>query len=139
VENINTVPGLDVFYLDCRVLPEIDLAEVIKTTGEIVRAAAKPYGAGAVIEVVHQSKAPLPTSAEAPVVRRLARSLKKLRHLEPKLFGAGGQTVAELLRAKNIPTAAWSTIIGNPHTPNEASSIINTIADAKIIVDMLFD
>ena len=26
VENINTIPGRDVFYLDCRVLPEYDLA-----------------------------------------------------------------------------------------------------------------
>jgi succinyl-diaminopimelate desuccinylase len=139
VENINTVPGLDVFYLDCRVLPEISLDAVISVAGEIVRAAAKSYGAGARVDVVHQSPAPEPTSLDAPVVRRLARSLERLRRLEPKPFGAGGQTVAGLLREKRIPAAAWSTVLGNPHAPNEKSSLMNTLADAKIIVDMLFD
>jgi succinyl-diaminopimelate desuccinylase len=139
VENINTVPGLDVFYLDCRVLPEISHDAVINAAGEIVRAAAGAYGAGTEVAVVHQSPAPEPTSLDAPVVRRLMCSLETLRRLEPKPFGAGGQTVAGLLRKKHIPAAAWSTIMGNPHAPNETSSIINTLADAKIIVNMLFD
>ena len=35
VQNINTIPGLGVFYLDCRVLPEYDLGLVIAKVKEI--------------------------------------------------------------------------------------------------------
>jgi succinyl-diaminopimelate desuccinylase len=47
--------------------------------------------------------------------------------------------VAAILRARDIPVAGWATLLNNAHTPNEKSSIINTIADAKVIVDMLYD
>lgn len=139
VENINTIAGLDVFYLDCRVLPGIDLHEVLRKTEQIVSAAVKPYQAGCKVEVLFQEVAPPATSPEAPVVLRLARSLKKLRGLEPTPIGVGGQTVAAILRARGIPVAAWSTVLGSAHAPNERSSITNNLADAKVVVDMLFD
>ena len=139
VDTINTVPGLDVFYLDCRVLPGVELEAVAARAEELILKAVKPYQAGARVEAVHAEKAPAPTGMDAPVVKRLARSLEKLRNLEAKPVGAGGQTVAAVLRARGIPTAAWSTILGNAHAPNEKSSIINTVADAKIFTDMLFD
>ena len=31
VDNVNTIPGTDVFYFDCRVLPEYNLDDVLKT------------------------------------------------------------------------------------------------------------
>ncbi|MCK4614142.1 MAG: M20 family metallo-hydrolase, partial [Thermoplasmata archaeon] len=31
VPNVNTIPGEDVFYLDCRILPEYDMEEVMKS------------------------------------------------------------------------------------------------------------
>ncbi|MDR2892896.1 MAG: M20 family metallo-hydrolase [Deltaproteobacteria bacterium] len=139
VENINTIPGLDVFYVDCRVLPGLDLEQIARKAETIVTEAVKRHGAGARVEAVYTEQAPAPTAMDSPVVRRLARSLAKLRGLEARPIGVGGQTVAAVLRAKGIPTAAWSTIIGNAHTPNEKSSLINTIADAKVVADMLFD
>ena len=139
VENINTIPGRDVFYVDCRVLPGIDLNEILRKTEEIVSRAVEPYKAGYKVETVFMEKAPAATSLDAPVVRRLLASIKKLRKLEATPIGVGGQTVAAILRARDIPVAAWATILSNAHTPNEKSSIINTIADAKVIVDMLYD
>lgn len=139
VGNINTVPGLDVFYVDCRVLPGIDLNEVVTKAQELVSRAAKPYGAGARVEAVFSEPAPPPTPADAPVVKRLQRSLQRVRNMDAKAVGVGAQTVAAGLRHSGIPTAAWSTIYSNPHAPNEKSSIINTIADARIFADMLFD
>jgi len=37
VGNINTIPGEDVFCMDCRVLPEYDLKDVLAAIREIVR------------------------------------------------------------------------------------------------------
>jgi succinyl-diaminopimelate desuccinylase len=84
-------------------------------------------------------KASIPTRPDAEVATRLARSLKKLRRISPVHVGIGGQTAAAFPRARGIPAVVWGTILHNAHAPNEKSSIINTIADAKVMLDMLFD
>ncbi len=35
VDNVNTIPGLDVSYMDCRILPEYDLEEVMKVVKDV--------------------------------------------------------------------------------------------------------
>lgn len=139
VDNINTVPGLDVFYMDCRVLPGIEPQDVMCEAERLCKEAVKPYNAGVSLELVFSDVAPPATSVKAPVVQRLQRSLKNVRGVTGHPLGVGGQTVAAILRSKGIPAVGWSTILSNPHTPNERSSIINTVADAKIVLDMLFD
>lgn len=139
VENINTVPGLDVFYVDCRILPGVEPEAVLKEAGRLCAEAVKPYGAGVRLEEVYSVISPPATPVNAPIVQRLARSLKRVRGIEAKPIGVGGQTVAAVLRERGIPAVGWATILSNAHAPNERSSIINTIADAKIIIDMLFE
>jgi succinyl-diaminopimelate desuccinylase len=139
VDTISTLPGRDVFYLDCRVLPEYDLREVEKEVRAIVAAVAGRYRAGMAVDVVHREQAPDPTPADAEVVRRLAAALKEQRGITPDIRGAGGQTVAACLRKFGYPTAVWATLMPNPHAPNECSSIAATIADAKTVLRMLFD
>ena len=138
VENINTMPGRDVFYLDCRVLPEYNLDDVEKEANAIAAAVAARYKASIAIDVVHREQAPDATPVDSPVVQRLMAALDELRGIEPQICGAGGQTVAACLRHKNIPTAVWATLMPNPHTPNECSRLSATIEDAKVVLAMLF-
>lgn len=139
VENINTLPGRDVFYLDCRVLPAYDINEVEQQVRDITRAIAQRYGAGINVDVVMKEQAPSPTPVTAPVVARLCASLERVRGDSPKICGVGGQTLAACLRRKSLDAAVWATLRPNPHTPDECSSISATIADAKVVLGMLFD
>lgn len=139
VENVNTLPGRDVFYLDCRVLPEYSLADVEKEVRAIAGEVDGRYGTTTEVEIVHREQAPTPTPADSPTVRRLTAALKSLRGIEAKLCGVGAQTVAANLRHKHLHAAVWATLIPNAHTPNERSRISATIADAKVVLTMLFD
>lgn len=139
VENINTLPGRDVFYLDCRVLPEYDLDDVRREARSIAAEVAERYGLSIDVETVHEERAPKPTSADAEIVRRLVHELRERRGFEPQVCGVGGQTVAACLRHKGLDTAVWATLMPNPHTPNECSRISATLDDAKIILALLFD
>lgn len=139
VDNINTLPGRDVFYLDCRILPEYAVADVKQAACAIANNVAARYGVDIAVEVVHGEQAPEPTPAEAPVVRRLVRALEATRGIAPQLCGVGGQTVAACLRRKRLDAVVWATLMPNPHVPNERSSIAATIADAKVVVSMLCD
>lgn len=137
VENINTLPGRDVFYLDCRVLPEYSLEEVEKEVRRVTDEVAGRYGTEIAVEIVHREQAPAATAKESPVVQKLAAILAGQRNLEPVICGAGGQTVAASLRRQGLATAVWATLLPNPHVPNEHSSISATIADAKVLLEML--
>ena len=139
VENINTLPGRDVFYLDCRVLPEYHLDDVEKEVRAIASETGARYGASITVDIVHREQAPEPTPADSPVVLRLTSALKKLRGIDARVCGVGAQTVAGCLRRKNLPAAVWATLLPNAHTPNERSRISATIDDAKVILAMLFD
>jgi succinyl-diaminopimelate desuccinylase len=139
VENINTLPGRDVFYLDCRVLPEYDLREVEKEARSIADEVAGRYGVAITIDAVFREQAPEPTPSDSPVVRRLIRALEDQRGLEPQICGVGGLTVSAALRRRRMDTAVWATLMPNAHAPNECSRISATIEDAKVMLAMLFD
>ena len=138
VDNINTLPGKDVFYLDCRVLPSCPLEQVMEETRRIAQATARKYGVRIEVEPVHAAQAPPATPEKAPVVRRLLSALAELRGLSARLYGAGGLTEASCLRAKGRQAVAWATLGGSAHSANEFSSIPSTVADAKVIARMLF-
>jgi succinyl-diaminopimelate desuccinylase len=72
------------------------------------------------------------------VVQRLLRALAELRGLSGKIYGAGGLTEASCLRAVGRQAVAWATLKGSAHSSNESSSIPFTVADAKVILRMLF-
>jgi succinyl-diaminopimelate desuccinylase len=139
VENINTLPGRDVFYLDCRVLPEYDLGEVEKEAKSIANEVAGRYGVTITIDAVLREQSPEPTPSDSPVVRRLIRALDDQRGLEPQICGVGGLTVSAALRRKKMDTVVWATLMPNAHAPNECSRISATIEDAKVMLAMLFD
>ena len=58
VPNVNTIPGQDVFYLDCRVLPGYPLTEVLDKIKDIAAEVGKKTGLGIKIEVVNKVQAP---------------------------------------------------------------------------------
>ena len=139
VENINTMPGKDVFYVDCRVLPSCSLEDVERECRRLLQAVARRTGADIKVEVVHAAPSLGRTDPSSPQVQRLLRALKEVRGIEGRASGSGGQTVAVVLRNRQLPAVVWSTILLNPHTPNERSSISNTIFDARVVLAMLFD
>ncbi len=139
VENVNTIPGRDVFYLDCRVLPNYTLNDVIAKCRELADAVEHRFGVTVAIEEVHREQAPTPTPVDAPVVQRLLAALKEVRNVEGNPCGVGGQTVAAPLRHRGYSVVVWGTLVPNAHTPNERSGIGATLDDAKVLVRMLYN
>lgn len=139
VENINTIPGRDVFYVDCRVMPGYDLDDVLKAVKGFGDEVEREHGVRISYEFVQREQAAPPTPADSEVVTRLVRSVKGVFGNQPKLMGIGGGTVAAYLRRAGHRAAVWGTLMHNAHQPNERSSIQNSIKDAKVMAAMLFD
>ncbi len=136
VPNINTIPGKDVFYMDCRILPSYDIEEIISAIENLGKAIKEEYGVQIRYQVVHRESSP-PTSPDAPLIKRLRDSIEEVYGVKAKLQGVGGGTVAVYPRKNGFSAAVWSTILGYAHQPNECSSIKNTLNDSKVMVRLL--
>ncbi len=136
VPNINTIPGLDVFYIDCRVLPDYDLDDVftqIKAIGSEIEA---EYRVKVEYETVLREQSAPFMDPSSEVVVRLSQAIENVLGISPVPQGVGGGTVAVFLRRKGFSAVVWSTLSGTAHQPNECSSITNTINDARVMAYM---
>ncbi len=132
VESVNTIPGRDVFYFDCRVLPRYDLGEVIRLAKSVAKAFESAYGAQIDVEAVVRMDAAPPTDPDSEVVRRLREAIRLARGVEAKPMGIGGGTCAAAFWAAGLQAAAWMTTDETAHHPNEYCRIDNMVGDAKV-------
>jgi len=139
VPNVNTIPGKDVFYMDCRILPRYPNREVIAFVEDISRKLAKELNLSISVEPHYQQDAPDPTPADAPVVRALEKAVKMVKGLDAKPMGIGGGTVAAFFRKAGLPAAVWITTQDSAHQPNEYCLISDIISDAKVFACLYLD
>jgi len=132
VPNVNTIPGEDVVYFDCRILPSYKLADVIKTVTRIARETERRYKVKIAVSFPQKQTAAPPTAADAPVVKAITAAMKDLRKRVPKPMGIGGGTVAKFFRDKGFACAVWGTQDEVAHSPDEYSKLSATLADAKV-------
>lgn len=132
VPNINTIPGDDVFYMDCRILPEYDPEDVFATVKDIAKKVEEETGATFEFERPQYDPAAPPTSPTAPVVLALQKAINKVYGFEPYAGGIGGGTCAAIFRRAGYPAVVWSRIDDMAHAPNEYVKIDNMVNDAKV-------
>ena len=139
VPNVNTIPGRDVFYIDCRVLRHYALNDVTDTARTVLEAVARESGVEVNLEVVQASPSAPGAPVDSPLVRRLSRGIRAIYQVEPQPVGSGGGTVAGKARDMGLTAVAWAKVVPTYHEPNEYSSIANTVGDAQVMATMLFD
>jgi succinyl-diaminopimelate desuccinylase len=133
VPNINTIPGKGVFYLDCRVLPDYDLAQVIERVRALATAAADKFGVSLEVETVQALPSAPPTAPDAPVVKALQQAIRQVYGREATPQGIGGGTVAAFFRKAGLPAAVWMTANDCAHQPNEFCFLSHLLGDAKVL------
>jgi len=136
VDAVNIVPGEDFTYFDCRILPRLDVEEVLKEINMLAATFEKKTGARITIEVVTKTVAPQPTDANAKIVTMLREAVETIRGIKAKVGGIGGGTCAAYFRRVGIPAVVWSTADEMAHQPNEYAKIENMVNDAKIFVQL---
>lgn len=136
VPNVNTIPGTDRFWFDCRILPSIQLEEVKRVIESIAHDVASRFSVQVAVSYPSEHPAAPPTPPDAPVVRALASAVRQVRGVEPKTIGIGGGTVAAEFRRRGLPAVAWSTCDATAHQPNEYCVIDNMVADALVLAHL---
>jgi succinyl-diaminopimelate desuccinylase len=132
VPNVNTIPGDDVFYIDCRILPGYLLEDAKALLEEVAREHEDRFGVKIAVESVNEDQAAPPTPPDAPVVRALAGAIREIHGVEPKAGGIGGGTCGAILRRGGYNAVVWSRIEETCHGPNEYAVIDYMVDDAKV-------
>jgi len=138
VPNINTIPGTDIFYMDCRFLPSYQPKEVMDEVNSIVKQAEKDLKVKVQIDIINKS-ASIATKTDDKLVQLYAEGVKKINKTTPKMLGVGGGTFAAEVRNLGLSAVVGSRMYCEPHSPNERASIKFTMDDAKVITYVLMN
>ncbi len=132
VPNINTIPGEDIFYFDCRVMPDYPINDIMNCVkGEAIKF-ENLHNVQVSIETAQFEQAAPPTPVTAPVVGLLTEAINFVYGVKPSPKGIGGGTVAALFRRAGFDAAVWSKLDGSAHQPNEYCLIDNMVGNAKV-------
>lgn len=132
VPNINTIPGDDAFCLDCRILPSVDLDQVMTRIRSIADGIQRDFGVSVEVQTIQRASSPA-TPAGAPIVASLKGAIRAVYGVQARTVGIGGGTVGAVLRSQGIPTAVWSRVEENAHQPNESCLVSNMMGDALVM------
>ena len=132
VPNVNTIPGEDIFYLDCRILPQYPLQEVHRQVRGMADDVERRFDVRIEIEAVQEVQAPAPTPGDAPVVLALQEAVRAVYRLQARPEGIGAGTVAAYFRREGYPAAVWCRIGQTAHQPNENCLIASMMGNAKV-------
>lgn len=136
VENVNTIPGEDVFYFDSRVLPNHRVDDVFEFIKAQALTIAEKFAVKVEVEPVLKQQAAPPTPVDADVVARVSAAVAEVCEVQPKPQGVGGGTVAAFLREKGIDAVVWGIVDETAHQPNEYCLIENMIKEAEVFAHL---
>lgn len=132
VPNVNTIPGEDVFYLDCRVHPDYNLDEIKQAVKRICREEEQKQTVRIEVTTPLELKAAPPTPKDATVVKAVQQAISEVRGMKTEAMGIGGGTVAAFFRESGFNAVVWATQDETLHEPNEYVKIENILNDAKV-------
>ncbi len=121
VDSINIIPGKEVFYIDCRILPNYRISDILNDINRLKR----NCNAKVTVEVVQEEQAPRPTNPNSEIIRILKAAIKKKLRLRARLVGIGGGTIAAYLRKRGYDAVVWAIESEMAHQPNEYAKIDN--------------
>ncbi len=135
VPNINTIPGSDRFYIDCRILPCYKISEILKFLEKIKKDVEKKKKVKIKIKIIQKEKA-TETERQSPIVKSLRQVVQKVCKVKPKVRGVGWGTCAAFVRELGYPAVVWSKVNGVAHQPNEYAKIENLLTDSKVFASL---
>jgi len=139
IPNVNTIPGRDEFYMDCRILPAYEIDKILESVEKITRKIEDELNLTISIDIVNREDASNPTPSDAPVVKALKKAIKKVKGIDATTMGIGGGTVAAFFRRAGFNAAVWGTCLDVPHQPNEYCRIKDLIEDTKVLASVYMD
>jgi len=140
IDNINTIPGRDIFYWDFRLLPQEPADNILKSIDELIIKYSQASKASIKYTVIDRVDSPAPTPDDSEIIVLLKKAIKTVIGKDAFTIGIGGETFASFLRSSGFPVAVWSTtVIENAHMPDEYCLISHILQDVEVYKELLYN
>jgi succinyl-diaminopimelate desuccinylase len=137
VDSVNIIPGKEVFYIDCRLLPNYRLDDVISDLKQLAKA-DRFKNVKIDIEIFNRNDPAPITEKDSKIVKTLSKKINEVLNVEPKTIGIGGGTCAAFFREKNMKTVVWSKQVGTEHQPNEYTNVSDIISNIEVFLSVYY-
>ena len=137
VPNVNTIPGEDLFYFDCRILPEVNVDEVFAEMKRVAAENDAKFAVTTIVEPYLRNDSGNMTPPDSPVVIALAQAIQEVMGIQARPEGIGGQTVATSFRNAGLPAVVWEKTTHQAHAPNERIPIVNLVGCTKVFAKIM--
>lgn len=134
IENFNTIPGYTKLFIDCRVLPEYDIEEIISQIKNIKNNFEEKNDIKLKITFPFKFQSPPPLNKDIHFIKYFTDTLKELKKIDIRIGGHAKLTIASFFRINEIPSIAWCTNDNTSHQPNEYCYIKNLFNDIFTLV-----
>lgn len=131
VESINILPGIDVTFFDCRLLPGVSREEFMSQVEELKKRIEQKRKVQIKIELPQVCDANA-TAKDSRIVQLTAEAIELVHKVSPKILGASYGTIAANFRAVGVDSVVTSKLDDTLHNPNEYCVIDNMVSDAKV-------
>ncbi len=131
VGNVNTIPGTDTFFVDCRILPCYPISDVLSYLDKMKKKIEEERKVKISIKVVQQEEATV-TDPKNLLIQDMAKLVRDVLNVSPKVRGVGWGTCASFIRQGGYPAVVWSKVDGTAHQPNEYASVRNLLDDTVV-------
>ncbi|MCK5593720.1 MAG: M20/M25/M40 family metallo-hydrolase [Candidatus Aenigmarchaeota archaeon] len=140
----NTVPGVDISFIDMRLLPKYNIDDVLDYAKNLADKYQDQSEIKMIIENPVHTLAPPETSSKCEVVTKLIDAIQAVRGVKPKMIGIGGETCANHLRkikiqGKYLNVAVYCSITGTEHKINERAKLAHILYDTKVFAHMFMN
>lgn len=140
VDNINTIPGKDAFYLDSRILPVYDLDSVMDFIREEALKFTQSNNVKIEVTPYQKEQAPPNTKTTSEIYTLLSKAVKTVLNKDAVPVGIGGGTCAAFFRRKGINAVVWGISVDDTyHKPDEYVVVDNVVKAAEVEEAMLYD
>lgn len=137
-DSINMIPGGYEFYMDCRILPQYDINEILGYMKDIASEHSSKTGAKIEVSAEQANVSGKPSETQNEKFRMFSESVSYVKGLEVKPAGIGGGTCANFFRLAGMNAYAWGSDGGTLHQPNEYVSIGTMMEDAKVFATVMY-
>ncbi len=139
VDNVNTIPGHDEFYMDIRLIPDHDPCAVVERVREIAAEHQERSGATIIVSIAKREISGMRSSQDTKGFRALSKAVEYIIGNVPTAVGIGGGTCGNLFRMKGLNAYVWQCGGGTLHAPNEHVVVKNMITDAKVFATLYYN
>ena len=137
--SINMIPGYHELYMDCRILPDYDIKEIVSFMGSVANIHSERTGAKIDVTVEQGVVSGKPSDPDTDNYRTFVGSIKQARGIDVSAVGIGGGTCANFFRLAGMNAYVWGSDGGTLHQPNEYVVIRTMMDDAKAFAAIMYN